>query len=85
MSDLYRVLKRKTSSLQPGGSFWTESVLYCGYDRDEARRVYYEALPETGGGGGYGNPTSDVVAQLIADDGSDPNEWDDVETEVMFD
>lgn len=41
---LYRVIVRQTSSLQPGSgsTFWNDTCFYCGYDRAEARRVYWE-------------------------------------------
>jgi len=47
MKKLYRVMVRTTGSLQPGsgGTTWQSNVLYCGYDRDEAVRVYHESKP----------------------------------------
>jgi hypothetical protein len=43
---LYRVLVRTTSILQLGSdTHWASEVLYCGWDRDEALRVYHESRP----------------------------------------
>ena len=41
---LYRVIVRQTCSLQPGSgtTYWNDKCFYCGYDRAEARRVYWE-------------------------------------------
>ena len=37
MTTLYRVTLKTTASVQPLDTYWTREVLYCGYDRDEAR------------------------------------------------
>lgn len=44
---LYRIVARTTNSVQPGsgGTHWQTEVLYCGYDRAEALRVYHESTP----------------------------------------
>ncbi len=58
---LYRVLKKKTNSLQPGSStYWTTEVLYCGYDRKEAMRIYHENKPDETFYG-YGNRCTRIV------------------------
>ncbi len=50
MTTIYRVLARKTGSVQPIATFWTEEVLYCGTDRLEARVAYHTSTPEDYGG-----------------------------------
>jgi hypothetical protein len=45
MTKLYRIIAKTTNSLQPSGTFWNEEVLYCGYDRLEAIRVYHANTP----------------------------------------
>ena len=67
---LYRVIRRTTGSVQPTGTFWQNKVLYCGYDRDEARRVYHESEP-TDYGGSCGNQAAETAMQVIADKQSD--------------
>lgn len=44
---LYRVILCRTGRRQPGEKpmDWNKTVLYCGYDRHEARRTYYEVEP----------------------------------------
>ncbi len=61
---LYRIIRRTTGSLQPGSgaTFWTTTVLYCGYDRAAALRVYHEAAP-TAYYHGHGSKCCQVVAQ----------------------
>jgi hypothetical protein len=61
---LYRVSVKTTRSLQPGsgGTHWQWEVLYCGYDVDEARRVYHASRP-LDHGGSYGNACRETVAQ----------------------
>ena len=63
---LYRVLKRYTGSLQPGGgaTFWQYETLYCGYSCDEARQAYYSHAPEERFNG-YGGRAIEVVYQEI--------------------
>lgn len=67
---LYRVLKKTTGSLQPDGlsTFWNTEVLYCGYDRLEALRVYWKHEPEEQYRG-YGSRCAKVTAQAITDQG----------------
>lgn len=59
---LYRVMIKTTGSLQPAETFWRKEVIYCGYDRDEAVRVYHESTP-TDTKGSYGNPARVTVGQ----------------------
>ena len=68
---LHRITLKSTSSLQPGGSYWTEDVLYCGYDREEARRVYHENEHREGGAGNYGNGCTRLVHHAIEDAGTE--------------
>ena len=64
---LYRVVRKTTGSVQPGGdTYWNREVLYCGYDRDEARRVYHESEPSDVWQG-YGNRAVETVGHVIRD------------------
>jgi hypothetical protein len=63
MKKLYRVLVKTTDSLQPDRSTsWQAEVVYCGYDLDEARRVYHANTPKDYFCG-YGNRRRKTVAQ----------------------
>jgi hypothetical protein len=47
---LYRVIALTTTSRGPGKTnngctHWTSEVLYCGYDRLEAARIYHQSKP----------------------------------------
>ena len=77
MSKLYRVIRRRTESLQPAGTFWKSTVLYCGYSRDEARRAYYSHEIEDSGSG-YGNPAVETICEGIEDAGADDFTDDEV-------
>ena len=67
MEKLYRISVRSTSSLQPGGgSFWTTAVLYCGYDRDEARREYHNSEPHDDNCS-FGRPARETHCVVIED------------------
>ena len=68
---LYRVVKRSTSSLQPSATFWNDEILYCDYDRDEARRIYHQNTPAEGPVFNYGSPYSKTVVEVITDAGTD--------------
>ncbi len=61
---LYRILRKTAGSLQPGSgqTFWNVTVLYCGYDRLEALRVYHESSPADVERG-YGHRCVRTVAQ----------------------
>lgn len=62
---LYRVIVKTTGSLQPGGdqnSYWNDEVVYCGYDRSEARRAYHANQPRDYWSG-YGGPCRRTVGQ----------------------
>lgn len=59
---LYRVIVRTTTSVQPRGTCWQTEVLYCGYDRDEAERVYHASTP-LDYWQGYGNRSRETRAQ----------------------
>lgn len=80
MSDLYRITARTTSSLQPGSSFWNTEVLYCGYDRDEARRVFHESEPADNNRS-FGNPARETHSEIIVD--GDTAHFDDDELEAV--
>ena len=70
---LYRVIRRTAGSLQPGDTYWTRDVLYCGYDRAEALRVYHEHEP-TDFGGGYGNRCQETLFEQLDTDALDEDE-----------
>lgn len=60
---LYRVSVKETLSLQPDGStFWNWTVLYCGYDLNEARRVVWQSKPADVHHG-FGNRARKTVLQ----------------------
>jgi len=59
---LYRVSVRTTGSMQPSGTYWQTEVLYCGYDVDEARRVFHESRP-LDYSCGYGNRARETKCQ----------------------
>lgn len=75
---IYRVVARRTGSVQPTGTFWDREVLYCGDDRQEARRVYHESEPEDFGGG-YGNQARETISEVISDADSDDFADDEIE------
>jgi len=77
---LYRVCIKSTSSLQPDSSFWKKRVLYCGYDREEAKRVYYENEPEDTQYQNYGSSFRQTLFQVIKDEGTDSTGDDVIET-----
>lgn len=66
MTTLYRITEKRTGSLQPSGTFWHREVLYCGYDRDEARQVFHENKPREYWHG-YGNKVMEIEAETIED------------------
>lgn len=76
-SNLYRVTRKHTGSRQPGGTYWTREVVYCGYDREEALRVYHAVEP-TDYGGGYGNAAKETIFESL-----DTSEIEDDETGKM--
>lgn len=59
---LYRVLVRSTISLQPNGTTWQKNVLYCGYDRLEALRVFFESQPRDVWSS-FGGPARETLGQ----------------------
>lgn len=59
---LYRVMVKTTGSLQPCGTHWESQVLYCGYDREEAIRVYHASTP-TDRWMGYGSQARKTIGQ----------------------
>ena len=67
---LYRVMVRKTGSMQPCETFWRRETLYCGTDRTEARRVYHESAPSDFGGS-FGNACRETVCEVITDGEAD--------------
>lgn len=77
---LYRVIVQKTSSKQPGGSFWQREVKYCGPDRDEARQIYH--AEEIGDyDQSYGNPARRTKCEIIDD--AETDNFDDDPTTIM--
>ncbi len=69
---LYQVVERKTPNLQLAGyTVWHEQVLYCGYDRKEARRVYHEhTVTDSDSESVYGRSWKRTFMQVIADAGT---------------
>ena len=69
---LYRVMEKKTPNLQLAGyTVWNEQVLYCGYDRKEARRVYHQGtVTDSDSDSVYGRPWKRTFMQVIADAGT---------------
>ena len=80
MSELYRITVRATSSLQPGGSHWTTDVLYCGYDREEARQAFHTSEPADDNRS-FGNPARETHAEIIKD--GETADFDDDELETV--
>ena len=83
---LYRVTKRSTRSLQPGGggaTTWNRETLYCGGDRDEARRVYHDNTCHERGGG-YGNHATEIICEVIKDAETEDFHDDEVSTPFQF-
>lgn len=79
---IYRVYTRKTGSLQPCGTFWRRTVLYCGTDLEDARIEYLRNEAEDYGGG-YGNTARETI---IEQHESEPEEiFDTNSEEVDFD
>lgn len=63
---IYRIMAMTTNSSQPSSeTYWNKQVLYCGYDRLEAIRVYHESTP-LDYWCGYGNRCRKTVAQSKA-------------------
>lgn len=60
---LYRVLVKSTTSLQPCETYWKKEVLYCGYDKLEAVRIYHNSTPNDYSGS-YGNPARRTMNQV---------------------
>lgn len=74
MSKLYRVIRRTTDSLQSTGTHWSSEVLYSGYDRDEARRIYHETKPSDAQWvpvDCYGTKVIETLCQVIEDADTD--------------
>jgi hypothetical protein len=73
---MYRVIVKKTGSLQPNGTFWQRTYLYCGEDRAEAARIYWESECEDFGGS-FGNPMRETTVERadLTDDIEDM-EWE---------
>jgi hypothetical protein len=63
MKKLYRIVVKATDSLRPsGGSVFQITVLYCGFDRDEALVAYHKSTP-LDYSYGYGNRYRKTVAK----------------------
>jgi hypothetical protein len=79
-STLYRVSKLTTGSLQPcdSATHWITEVLYCGYDREEARRVHHENTADEVYYG-FGNKVVEINSETIEDSGTDDFADDTVE------
>lgn len=80
MSKLYRVTVKETRSVQPSGTFWNREVLYCGYDRDEARQAYHASTPDDFWRG-YGSSARETELEVITDAETDDFSDDEVSQE----
>ena len=68
MKNLYQVTVRTTDSDQHSrATHWQKQTLYCGYDLDEARRVYHESEPSDFYGGAGAATTETVFEYLDTD------------------
>jgi hypothetical protein len=80
MSDdkLYRVILKTTAAWQPAAdSYWHEEVIYCGYDRADARKEYHRnKCQETNQGAG--NKRVLLVLDVIRDAETDDFDDDEV-------
>jgi acyl-coenzyme A synthetase/AMP-(fatty) acid ligase len=75
---LYRILRKTTNSVQPSNTYWQTEVLYCGYDRLEAIRVFHESRPRDYCHG-YGNSSVKTVGQskeVKEDNNASTGNWD---------
>jgi hypothetical protein len=78
---LYRVCVSETNSLQPNGfTHWKPEVLYSGYDRDEARRIYHENKVQDYFQG-HGSPSRKTTCESIKD--ADTEDFSDDVAEVI--
>ena len=78
---IYRVVVKKTSSLQPNGNtFWNKEVLYCGTNLESARIAYLTSETKDGGGGSYGNQSIKTKIEKFE---SNPEEIDSVEANEL--
>ena len=75
---IYRVLVKKTGSLQPNCTFWNNEVLYCGTDLEDARVAYLASVACDVFG--YGNPATRSVIEEFE---SNPEEIDSVEANEL--
>jgi hypothetical protein len=64
MKKLYRVIAKTTDSLRPSRDYnvFETTVLYCGFDRDEALVAYHKSTP-LDYSYGYGNRYRKTVAK----------------------
>lgn len=78
--ELFKVIAKETGSLQPGygATFWTDRVLYCGTDRQQARIAYHRSTSEDYDSG-YGNRCRKTKVLTIADANTDDFNDDSVE------
>lgn len=82
MSDkLYRVIVKKTKSVQPNETYWEKTCIYCGYDLREARSRYYEEELQDHGGV-YGSPARVTIMQIIEPGRDEEDLKSDTVTEV---
>jgi hypothetical protein len=78
---IYRVRRRWTNSLQPGGDWnttWDDEILYCGTDRTAARVAYHTSAPHDYSRG-HGNSCRETLMEEIEDTGTDDAADDPVE------
>lgn len=63
---LYRVVVRRTASLQPGsGTYWRTTVEYCGLDLDEARIAYHANVPLDTASRSFGSRVRETQFEVI--------------------
>ena len=80
---LYRITKLSTKSLLPQDTSWSKIVLYCGYDRREARRMYHANTADEVFRG-FGGKVIEIESVVIIDGNTDDFLDDEVESEVAL-
>lgn len=80
---LYRIIVQTSKSLffDDENISWQTGVLYCGYDRDEARKAYHSSKPLDGGLGLLYNLRRTICE--IIDDANTTNFDDDKITSTL--
>lgn len=76
---IYRVTVRTTDSVQPSGTFWSRSVIYCGTSLEDARVEYLRSIA-TDHGGSYGNRSRDTAIEEFE---SEPEDIESVDADAV--